>query len=267
MRLVVLLGLQIVLFGQSFVLPGQNAATGPAAGRGADDRVSIPAGSFSMGRSKLTADDKTTMRPKVLLDDRPAHAVSINGFRMDKYEVTNRKYAAFVKAAGHRTPYHWVDGIYAKGTEENPVYNVSWDDSQSYCQWAAGRLPTEAEWEYAARGGKEGMDYPLGDKIDAKQARFNVASGPAAVGKFSPNGFGLYDMAGNVSEWTADWFDGAYYSRGENHDPRGPEAGDYKVIRGGAWSDSARRITVFFRNWVRPNQRTPNIGFRCAASE
>jgi formylglycine-generating enzyme required for sulfatase activity len=219
-----------------------------------------------MGRSKLTPDDKTTMRPKVLLDDRPVRHLSISAFRLDKYEVTNRKYAEFVKTTSHRTPYHWVGGTYPKGADDIPVYNVSWDDARDYCQWSGGRLPTEAEWEYAARGGKEALDYPNADKIDAKQARYNAATGPVAVGKFAPNGFGIFDMAGNVSEWTADWFDGVWYSRGENTDPKGPPTGEYKVIRGGAWSDSARRITVFFRNWVRPNQRTPNLGFRCAAN-
>jgi hypothetical protein len=164
-----------------------------------------------------------------------------------------------VKATGHRAPYSTAAG-------DVPVYNVSWDDAQSYCHWAGGRLPTEAEWEYAARGGKEGLDYPNSDKMDAKQARFNVPSGPGVVGKYPPNGYGLYDMAGNVSEWTADWFDGAYYGRGEDVDPQGPATGEYKVIRGGAWSDAPRRVTVFFRNWVRPNQRTPNIGFRCVVA-
>jgi formylglycine-generating enzyme required for sulfatase activity len=108
------------------------------------------------------------------------------------------------------------------------------------------------------------MDYPWGDQVDAKKARYNSPNGPEAVGKFAPNDFGLYDMAGNVAEWTADWFDREYYKTGPAADPKGPETGDYKVIRGGAWSDSARRVTVFFRNWVRPTQRTPNIGFRCA---
>ena len=229
------------------------------------DMVTIPAGSFIMGRTKMTSDDKTAMRPKILLDDTPAHPVSISSFQLDRYEVTNRKYGEFVKATRHPAPYHWTGGEYPKGTDEIPVYNVDWDDAQGYCHFAGARLPTEAEWEYAARGGKASMDYPNGDRIDAKAARFNVALGPVEVGKFPPNGFGLYDMAGNVAEWTHDWFDGAYYSRGENSDPQGPAGGEYKVIRGGAWSDSPKRVTVFFRNWVRPNQRTPNIGFRCAA--
>jgi formylglycine-generating enzyme required for sulfatase activity len=226
--------------------------------------VNIPAGTFTMGRTKLTSDDKTNMRPHVLLDDRPPHQVSISSFQLDKHEVTNAEYQAFVDKTHHAAPYHWADNHYAQHAAELPVYNVDWDDAHSYCAWAGGRLPTEAEWEYAARGGKSEMDYPWGDQVDAKLARFNVPSGPGPVGKFAPNAFGLFDMAGNVSEWTADWFDVSYYANSPAKDPAGPATGEYRVIRGGAWSDSARRITVFFRNWVRPNQKTPNVGFRCA---
>jgi formylglycine-generating enzyme required for sulfatase activity len=226
--------------------------------------VSIPAGEFTMGRTKLTSDDKTNMRPHVLLDDRPAHKVAVSAFQLDKYEVTNRQYQEFVMAAKHRAPYHWIAGRYNEAAADVPVYNLSWDDAAQYCAWAGKRLPTEAEWERAARGGKEELDYPWGDRADPKWARFNVPAGPGPVGKFPPNDFGLYDMAGNIAEWTADWFDGEYYKKGETQDPKGPATGDYKVIRGGAWSDSGPRITVFFRNWVRPTQRTPNVGFRCA---
>jgi formylglycine-generating enzyme required for sulfatase activity len=204
------------------------------------------------------------MRPHVLLDDRPLHKVSISAFQLDKHEVTNAQYQVFVDKTHHATPYHWIDRHFAANAAELPIYNVDWDDAHAYCAWAGGRLPTEAEWEYAARGGKSGMDYPGGDQIDAKAARFNVQTGPGPVAKFAPNGFGLFDMAGNVSEWTADWFDGSYYANSPEQDPKGPAMGDYKVIRGGAWSDSAKRVTVFFRNWVRPNQKTPNVGFRCA---
>lgn len=225
------------------------------------EMVSIPAGEFTMGRTKLTADDNTKMRPRVLLDDRPAHKVTISAFQIDRHEVTNAQYAIFVEKTGHPAPYHWANGHPAA---DLPVYNVSWDDANSYCQWKGERLPTEAEWERAARGGKEQVDYPWGDQPDSKLARFNVATGPGPVGKYPPNGFGVYDMAGNVSEWTADWFDGSYYQSSPPVDPKGPATGEYKVIRGGAWSDSGKRITVFFRNWVRPNQKTPNIGFRCA---
>jgi iron(II)-dependent oxidoreductase len=229
-----------------------------------DDMVSIPGGAFTMGRTKLTADDNTKMRPHVLLDDRPARKVTIRAFRLDKYEVTNEKYSAFVKARGQPAPYHWRSGAFPEGGARFPVFNVSWNDANAFCGWAGKRLPSEAEWERAARGGKDALDYPDSDKLDSKQARFDSLSGPAPVGSYPPNAFGLFDMAGNVSEWTADWFDGQYYSRGQDEDPAGPSTGEYKVIRGGAWSDPAKRVTVFFRNWVRPVQRTPNIGFRCA---
>jgi len=228
--------------------------------------VRIPAGEFTMGRSKLTADDQTKMRPQVLLDDRPEHRVGLEAYWMDAREVTQRQYAEFAKATARALPYHWRGGVVPAGAEEFPAYNVRWHDAEAYCAWAGKRLPTEAEWERAARGGKDGLDYPGGDQLDAKAARFNVQTGPGPVGKYAPNEFGLYDIAGSVSEWCADWFDRDYYAKSEPRNPKGPSEGAYKVIRGGAWPDGAKRLTVFFRNWVRPTQRTPNIGFRCVKS-
>lgn len=229
-----------------------------------EEMAAIPAGEFTMGRNKLTPDDKTTMRPHILLDDRPTRKVRIDAFQLDKHEVTNQSYGAYLKATKRTPPYHWRNGVHAEGADQVPVYNVNWAEAKAFCEWAGKRLPTEAEWERAARGGKEGLSYPDGDKIDNKLARFASQSGAGPVASYPANAFGLFDMAGNVSEWTADWFDEHYYERGENENPKGPATGVYKVIRGGAWSDSAPRITVFFRNWVRPTQRTPNIGFRCA---
>jgi formylglycine-generating enzyme required for sulfatase activity len=230
----------------------------------AADMATIPAGEFTMGRTKLTSDDKTNMRPRILLDDRPARKVKMPAFEIDRREVTNQDYAAFLRASNRKPPYHWTGGAYPPKQADYPVYNVDWNDADAYCAWAGKRLPTEAEWERSARGGLEEKDYPNGDQITTKEARFNAPDGPTSVGKFAPNSFDLYDMAGNVSEWTADWFAVDYYSKGEDSNPHGPKEGLYKVIRGGAWSDSPKRITVVFRNWVRPNQRTPNIGFRCA---
>ncbi|MGH9671576.1 MAG: formylglycine-generating enzyme family protein [Bryobacteraceae bacterium] len=229
--------------------------------------VLIRAGEFRMGRTSLTPDDKTNMRPHVLLDDRPDHKVWLDAYRMDKTEVTHEQYGSFVKATGHKSPYHWKDGTLYTEVARVPVYNVDWHDAYAYCRWAGKRLPTEAEWERAARGGKEGSSYPWGDgKPTAKLALFDTQTGPGPVAPFPPNGFGLYDMAGGVSEWCADWFDRDYYKRSPERNPTGAESGLYKVIRGGAWSDSAARITVYFRNWVRPTQRTPNVGFRCVRS-
>jgi formylglycine-generating enzyme required for sulfatase activity/beta-lactamase class A len=226
--------------------------------------ASIPRGTFQMGRSKLTSDDKTTMRPQVLLDDRPVHTVTIGAFLMDTHEVTQGQYAEFVTAMKRAAPYHWRGGVPPAGTGPVAAYNVTFDDAKTYCEWRGKRLPAEAEWERAARGGLEGADYPWGDKYDAKLARHNTETGPGEVGRHAPNGFGLYDMAGSMSEWTADWFEREYYKHSPAENPKGPSTGTYRVIRGGAWSDQGKRITVFFRNWVRPTQRQPNIGFRCA---
>lgn len=229
-----------------------------------DDMAVIPAGSFTMGRVKSTSDDKTNMRPHVLLDDRPVRAVQMPEFRLDRRETTQADYARFAAATGRAVPRHWPGGKVPAGTEQYPVYNVDWHDAAAYCAWAGKRLPTEAEWERAARGGLEGKDYPNGDKLAAADALFNVQTGPGPVGRFAPNAFGLHDMAGSVAEWTADWFDRDYYGSGEDTNPQGPRTGQYRVIRGGAWSDQARRVTVFYRNWVRDTQKTPNLGFRCA---
>jgi formylglycine-generating enzyme required for sulfatase activity len=221
--------------------------------------VLIPAGEFTMGRTKLTHDDSTGMRPVVLLDDRPEHRVSLKAFWMDKTEVTHGAFARFLEVTGRRKPHHWAQ----RPTDDVPVYNVDWQDAKAYCEWAGKRLPTEAEWERAARGGQEGLSYPWGDNADPKQALYNVQTGAGSVGKYPANGFGLFDMAGSVSEWTSDWFEREYYKRSPAHDPHGPANGEYKVIRGGAWPDPASRITTFYRNWVRPTQRSPNLGFRC----
>src|SRR5581483_11068300 len=150
--------------------------------------AAIPAGEFTMGRTKLTPDDKTKMRPQILLDDRPAHRVFLDAYRMDLREVTNSEYAAFVNATHHRTPYHWRNGRIPAGEENFPVFNVDWQDADAYCRWEGKRLPTEAEWERAARGGVEGADYPWGDKADQKLARYGQTN-PGPVGAYPPNGF------------------------------------------------------------------------------
>jgi formylglycine-generating enzyme required for sulfatase activity len=238
----------------------------PAPAKIKDGMALVPAGAFTMGRTRETPDDKTGMRPLILRDDRPAHKVFLESFYIDIHEVTQGDYASFVKATGHRAPYHWLGGQSPQGMEKLPVYNVGWEDADAYCRWAGKRLPTEAEWEKAARGGLNGEDYPWGDKITPGDARFNTADGPAPVGQYKPNGYGILDMAGSVSEWCSDWFERTYYESSPEKNPSGPATGTYKIIRGGAWSDGPRRVTVFFRNWVRPNQITPNIGFRCVQS-
>lgn len=230
----------------------------------AEGMVLIPAGEFQMGRAELTEDDAKGMRPLILRDDRPYHAVELDAYWMDAKEVTHAEYAAFVEASGRMPPRHWVDGEMPSMRSSQPIYNVDWHDARAYCEWAGKRLPTEAEWERAGRGGLEGKDYPWGDEGPTPEtARYNTPLGPGPVGDFEPNGLGLYDMAGGVSEWCLDWFDRTYYERSPAKNPRGPEEGMYRIIRGGAWSDAPKRLKVYFRNWVRPDQKSANIGFRC----
>ena len=227
--------------------------------------VLIPAGEFTMGRTFETPDYKKGMRPRILRDDRPAHTVRLDAYFMDAREVTQAQYEDFVQATGHRSPYHWKDDSAPDGKEDHPIHNVDWADADAYCTWQGKHLPTEAEWERAARAGEEGKRYPWGDdKPDRDRALFNTPLGPGPVGSHPPNAFGLHEMAGSVSEWCSDWFARTYYEHSPPENPQGPEEGMYKIIRGGSWADGPQRITVFFRNWVRTNQRTPNLGFRCA---
>lgn len=226
--------------------------------------VFIPGGEFLRGRSHALPDDGLKWWPEILSDDRPVRKIHVDPFYMDAYEVTNAEYARFVTATGHRAPYHWPNGKIPPGKEKHPVVNVSWEDAAAYARWAGKRLPTEAEWERACRGLAEGSKYPWGDaKPDRKKARFNAVDGPAAVGSCAANYFNLYDMAGNVWEWCADWYEKDYYAAAPEHNPPGPPSGRYRVLRGGSWADVEKYLTCAYRSWARPAERSPNIGFRC----
>ncbi len=226
--------------------------------------VLIPSGDFTMGRTFSTSDDATGMRPLILRDDLPAHAVRVDAYWIDSAEVTHSEYEQFVAETRRITPHHWPGGVMPPDLADYPIYNVGWDDANAFCAWEGKRLPTEAEWERAARGGLDSLSFPWGkDKPDRGKARYSTPEGPAPGRTYPPNAFGLYDMAGGVAEWCHDWFDREYYATSPAENPQGPAEGLYKIVRGGAWSDGPNRITVFFRNWVRPNQRTPNLGFRC----
>jgi sulfatase modifying factor 1 len=156
--------------------------------------------------------------------------------------------------------------------EDHPIIRVSWSESQAYCTWMGGRLPTEAQWEYAARGGKDGLTYPWGNEINQNRASYDVMYAPkstAPVTKLPPqNDWGLHDLAGNVWEWVADWYDENYYATQPSDtpvlDPRGPDEGEARVLRGGAWSDDPRLLRTAVRDGVYPDYGLDNIGFRCA---
>jgi len=160
--------------------------------------------------------------------------------------------------------------------DDHPVVNVTWDEADAYCRWAGGRLPTEAEWEYAARGGKEGLIFPWGDTVSHEQANYGKEEccgglvsgrdrwvGTAPVGSFDPDGFGLYDMAGNAWEWCADWHDDEYYGRSPAADPQGPSSGQLRVLRGGSWYYWPVKLRASFRGKSVPSLRSAGFGFRC----
>lgn len=229
--------------------------------------VFVPGGEYLRGRSHKLPDDGLKWFPVLLQDEQPVKRIKVGPFYLDAREVTIGQYAAFIKAKKHRAPYNWPKSEAPAGKEKYPVAGVDWHDAAAYCAWAGGkRLPTEAEWERAARGLAEGQKYPWGEREPTKKdACYDTLGGPCETGKFAANYFGLFDMAGNVWEWTADWYGREYYKTAPEANPRGPEQGQYRVIRGGSWADVAKYLTNSYRSWARPLERSPNIGIRCAA--
>jgi formylglycine-generating enzyme required for sulfatase activity len=254
----------------------------------------VPAGSFQMG---TLADNALAECQKYrddcdrnwIEDEEPVHTVSLDEFYIDQYEATNKQFAAFLNEQGNQSEdgSTWLDAssegvrihqnneIWQVGFEyaNHPVTGVSWYGAQAYCQWRGGRLPTEAEWEKAARGGLGGMFYPWGDDAPVctsgadNGAQYSACSGDTfAVGSFAPNGYGLYDMAGNVWEWVADWYADDYYASSPENNPTGPEDGSIRVLRGGSWGSYPDSLRGGYRNSRRPSYSSSSIGFRCARS-
>jgi formylglycine-generating enzyme required for sulfatase activity len=217
--------------------------------------VLIPAGTFTMG------DD--TGRP----DERPAHRVTLGAFRMAVLPVTNEDYAAFLREAGHEAPRFWDDPAF--NSPRQPVVGVAWADAVAYCDWlseregARCRLPTEAEWERAARGGRETI-YPWGDvPFDGNGGRFEQTA-TWEVGHAPPNPYGLIDIGFNVHEWCSDWYGADYYAASPEHDPRGPETGTRRASRGGAWRHLVKVSRCAARSSIPPDYRYNDYGFRVA---
>lgn len=248
--------------------------------------VLIPDGEFWMGRTVSFQYDEFNYLERARRDDRPEHRVRLNAYYIDKYEVMNEHYSEFAEATGRKKPFHWIGGKPSETEMKLPVTNVDYDDAQSYCAWAGKRLPTEAEWERAARGDLERAMYSWGNDLGSakpangsgstkpedgkvtKKAHYGSPNGPAPVGSYPPNGFGLYDMTGNVWEWVSDWYEREYYSVSPRENPKGPEIGTYRVVRGGGWSDQDlhRQLAVYYRNYTDDFVKTSTIGFRCAKS-
>jgi formylglycine-generating enzyme required for sulfatase activity len=223
----------------------------------------IPAGCFDMGDHFGEGDD----------DELPVHNVCISAFEMDLHEVTNAEYAACVDDGGCTPP--TVTGSQTRATyygdpayDDFPVIWVEWYHAEHYCTWAGKRLPTEAEWEYAARGGLDGKRYPWGDTISGSDANYWGSGDPwdndtSEVEYYAPNGYGLYDMAGNVWEWVNDYY-GDYYDVSPPNDPPGPATGFKRILRGGSWSYDTDGLRVANRFAYTPDDQDLFIGFRCA---
>ncbi|MBN1450261.1 MAG: SUMF1/EgtB/PvdO family nonheme iron enzyme [Anaerolineales bacterium] len=219
----------------------------------------IPAGEFQMGSEAGSSDEK------------PVHTVYTDAFWMDQSEVTNAMYTLCVEEGDCQQPggNFYGNAQYA----DHPVVNVSWDDAVTYCKWAGARLPTEAEWEKAARGGLEGATYPWGNEPHVCTLGAENGSQSSACDldmiqakSFASNGYGLYDMAGNVWEWVADWYDSSYYGTLTDgvRNPAGPDSGQARVLRGGSWLVSGYYLRVAARYGVGPSNSYNLIGFRCA---
>ena len=221
----------------------------------------IPPGQFWMGALPGDMDARH--------EEAPRHEVRImQGFWLSRGPVTVGAYRHFVRELHLQMP---EPPSFNRGwaNRDHPIVRVTWYDAAAYSEWAGGRLPTEAEWEYAARGGTEGCCYPWGSDVSPDQANYSDSKigGTSAVGRYPPNRFGLYDVSGNVSEWSSDWFSDEYYlelsRQGVAVDPKGPSSGTTRVLRGGSWCYSSRYLRSSYRLWFEPEDHDYDIGFRC----
>ena len=256
--------------------------------------VYIPAGKYKMGSENGDNDEV------------PIHTISVNAFWMDTKEISNAQFLFFIEETQYITDaekdgfsYAYVDGEWTKvkgldwqhpispdrdigKLSQHPVQHVSWNDAQAYCEWASGRLPTEAEWERAARGGVDGQEYIWGNDFDGTKGNFcdkyctlewaskiwydgHIQTSPVA--SFSPNDYGLYDMAGNVWEWVADWYDKNYYASSPISNPEGPATGSVRAMRGGSWNQYGEFLRSANRGYYYQDGAGSGIGFRCVVPD
>lgn len=244
-----------------------------------DEVVLIPAGEFQMGGSDSSAE----------MDELPVHTVHVDTFYIDKYEVTNGQYKKFVDAnpqwQKRRIPsnFHngkyldlWQDNTYPPDKENHPVVYISWYAAMAYAKWTGRRLPTEAEWEYAARGGLVGATFSWGDDITPTMANYGGELGDTKpVGYYPPNGYELYDMTGNVMEWCLDAYDEGFYNHSPSHNPIAGRSlsdtvnnflrlSDPRVVRSGCWYNVPMHVRVADRYGTSPDNASKGRGFRCA---
>ena len=205
-------------------------------------------------------------------DEKPAHRLCVDAFELAAFQTTNAEYARFLEDTGHPAPPLWDDPNFSD--PQQPVVAVSWFEAVEYCDWLTGkrgkksRLPTEAEWERAARGGVQGEDYPWGNCAPEELPDYATRwkSGPEPVGLYAPNAYGLYNLGDNVHEWCADWYDAAYYAASPERNPQGPPSGTRRASRGGSWRHHIKVTRTAARSSIPPQFQYADYGFRVAAS-
>ena len=241
------------------------------------DMVFVQGGTYQMGSNDGGSDEK------------PVHTVTVSSFNISKYEITNAQYCKFLNEKGNQKEggAKWLDikdndcriyksgGTYypENGYKKHPVVEVTWYGAKAYCQWAGGRLPTEAEWEYAARGGVKTIHESSQTKYAGSNnindvAWFTKNSGNKTnpVGTKQPNELGIYDMSGNVWEWCSDWYDKDYYKNSPENNPKGASSNSYRVLRGGSWLNNANNCRSAYRNGIDPVNSYDYLGFRICLS-
>ena len=249
---------------------GQRTGAETIKGQDGAPMVLIPAGPFTMGSNDG------------LPSERPEHSVTLDSYYIDQFEVSMQLYGAFLLAAKHDAPSTWDDEA-ATAVGDRPAVGMGWADAAAYCAWAGKRLPTEAEWEKAARG-TDGRRYPWGHMqpfvdianynrgvwVSEAVTLVGVAGGVEGMsvrhglkeGGKSP--YGLHHMAGNAAEWVSDWYDREYYTKSPEKNPTGPPNGEKKVLRGGSWADLPVALRVSARMSAEQDFQDRTIGFRCA---
>ncbi|MHB8882082.1 MAG: formylglycine-generating enzyme family protein [Thermodesulfovibrionales bacterium] len=280
----------IQLFSIGFCFAAADRGESGVGHNDAEDMVLVPAGDFFMGSQGEKYSD----------DEQPRHKVYVSAFYIDRYEVSNAEFASFLNSVSSKTTLdvikQWIvvrddiedpqrekwfpaeitrqGGRYAalSAFENSPVLTVSWYGADEYCRWRGGRLPTEAEWEKAARGGLDGYEFQWGNQMPTSYSgvifgrKWLDNSLPAPTGGVSDNpvnGYRISGMTGSAAEWCSDWFSPRYYRESPARDPKGPVSGQKKVIRGGSWATTAMGLRVALRGTERPGSNSNSAGLRC----
>lgn len=291
---VIALALLVQLTSAGICLAASDREGAPAGLNEAENMILVPEGDFFMG----------SQGEKYPEDEQPRHKVHVSAFYIDRHEVSNSEFVSFLNSVSSTTApdviNQWIvvrddievpqreqwfpaeitrkGSIYAaiSSFENSPVLTVSWYGADAYCRWKGGRLPTEAEWEKAARGGLDGYEFPWGSQIPTRYSGVNfgrrwsdnaLPAPTSAVSDNTVNGYGISGMAGSAAEWCSDWYSPRFYRESPARDPKGPGSGQKKVLRGGSWASPALGLRVALRGAERPGSNSNSAGFRCVRDQ